>query len=209
MSKYDAVLGDLMAAQANGQSVDGGLDALEEMRRDAEQWHEAADCLTREVAALRVDLVNAGKEAAVPVVSPTYCRNCGTVDLKGPAAQQDAAGASDEYAYETATDAEHAAGVAAAEKLVPPVDAYAAGASASWTAEFTGIADDAQLPPHPHECRDAQRINDNGAIAAAEHERAEKAEAALVEAVNLLGIRVDIMQRAAAFVAAHKEASHE
>ena len=37
MSNYDAVLGDLMAARANGQSVDGGLAALEEMRRDGER----------------------------------------------------------------------------------------------------------------------------------------------------------------------------
>ena len=37
--------------------------------------------------------------------------------------QQDAAGASDEYAYETATDAEHAVGIAAAKQLVPSVNA--------------------------------------------------------------------------------------
>ena len=37
MSNYDAVLGDLMTARANGQSVDGGLAALEEMRRDGER----------------------------------------------------------------------------------------------------------------------------------------------------------------------------
>src|ERR1039457_1914328 len=40
MSTCDSVLADLMTAQANGQSVDGGLAALEEMRRDAERDSE-------------------------------------------------------------------------------------------------------------------------------------------------------------------------
>ena len=38
MNNYETIQADLMTARANGQNVDGGLAALEELRRDMEFW---------------------------------------------------------------------------------------------------------------------------------------------------------------------------
>jgi hypothetical protein len=59
----------------------------------------------------RVELGPQSQMAMAAVVHPPEC------------AVRMAAGASDEYAYETATDAEHAVGIAAAKQLVPSVNA--------------------------------------------------------------------------------------
>ena len=159
MNNYDAVLGDLMAAQANGQSVDGGLDALEELREEVERLRMAKRETQQALEECRSRLC----QCEADLLAPADWRSKIPVQL----------------AEWQQMSADLIAEKAKREKAERERDEWC--------------------------CRDARRINDNGAIAAAEHERAEKAEAALVEAVNLLAIRVHIMQRAAAFVAAHSK----